>query len=85
MRGELHGAVRKFGFLSVALMSVCGSAFGQESVQTRAQGYERAHSQQQVPAAVEQQQFYHESGTAGRIGLGASPFHPEGPGNFTHR
>ncbi len=24
------------------------------------------------------------SGTAGRIGLGASPFHPEGPGNTSY-
>ncbi len=28
-----------------------------------------------------EQQQYHESGTLGRMGLGASPFHPEGPGN----
>jgi hypothetical protein len=26
---------------------------------------------------------YDYSGTRGRIGLGASPFHPEGPGNFS--
>jgi hypothetical protein len=25
--------------------------------------------------------LYHESGRLGRLGLGASPFHPEGPGN----
>ncbi len=25
--------------------------------------------------------LYHRSGTAGRMGLGASPLHPEGPGN----
>jgi hypothetical protein len=29
------------------------------------------------------QQEYHESGTLGRLGLGASPYHPEGPGNFS--
>ncbi len=29
------------------------------------------------------QQQYHESGTIGRLGLGASPYHPEGPGNFS--
>jgi len=26
---------------------------------------------------------YDYSGTRGRLGLGASPFHPEGPGNFS--
>ncbi|WP_395665835.1 hypothetical protein [Methylocella sp.] len=26
---------------------------------------------------------FDESGTRGRMGLGASPFHPEGPGNFS--
>ncbi len=26
---------------------------------------------------------YDESGTRGRMGLGASPYHPEGPGNAT--
>lgn len=26
---------------------------------------------------------YDYSGTRGRMGLGASPFHPEGPGNFS--
>ena len=26
---------------------------------------------------------YDESGTRGRMGLGASPYHPEGPGNVT--
>ncbi|WP_036264222.1 hypothetical protein [Methylocapsa aurea] len=26
---------------------------------------------------------YDESGTRGRMGLGASPMHPEGPGNFS--
>ena len=30
---------------------------------------------------VERWRLYRESGTFGRQGLGASPFHPEGPGN----
>jgi hypothetical protein len=29
-------------------------------------------------------QIYHRSGTLGRQGLGASPFHPEGPGNASY-
>jgi hypothetical protein len=29
------------------------------------------------------QEEYHQSGTLGRMGLGASPYHPEGPGNFS--
>lgn len=29
-------------------------------------------------------QIYKESGTLGRQGLGASPFHPEGPGNRSY-
>jgi len=29
------------------------------------------------------QNTYHQSGTLGRMGLGASPFHPEGPGNVS--
>ncbi len=28
--------------------------------------------------------LYNRSGTAGRMGLGASPLHPEGPGNVTN-
>jgi len=31
-----------------------------------------------------EQQEYHESGTLGRMGLGASPYHPEGPGNASN-
>jgi len=34
-----------------------------------------------IPVDVYRRQIYHNSGTAGRMGLGASPFHPEGPGN----
>lgn len=29
------------------------------------------------------QYCYNQSGTAGRMGLGADPLHPEGPGNFS--
>jgi hypothetical protein len=35
----------------------------------------------QPSAPGENWRLYHESGTLGRLGLGASPFHPEGPGN----
>lgn len=36
-----------------------------------------------VPAQTHAE--YDCSGTVGRVGLGASPFHPEGPGNVTFR
>ncbi|WP_148210609.1 hypothetical protein [Beijerinckia indica] len=34
-----------------------------------------------LPVDVYRQRLYHNSGTAGRMGLGADPYHPEGPGN----
>jgi hypothetical protein len=34
------------------------------------------------PSAQQWTQYeYNQSGTLGRLGLGASPYHPEGPGN----
>jgi hypothetical protein len=35
------------------------------------------------PFQVQDQENYDESGTRGRMGLGANPSHPEGPGNFS--
>lgn len=91
MRGELHGFFRKMGVSSLVLTLffgiplIFGIAEAQESMLSHSHGYERPEAQQEMPASVEQQQNYHDSGTVGRMGLGASPFHPEGPGNFSHR
>lgn len=85
MYGRFNSMFKKLGVLSLTLSTICGSALAQNAVVSRPLGYERPAARQEVPLAVEQQQYYHDSGTAGRIGLGASPFHPEGPGNFTHR
>lgn len=35
------------------------------------------------PFQQQDQQSYDHSGTRGRMGLGANPAHPEGPGNFS--
>ncbi|WP_020174485.1 hypothetical protein [Methyloferula stellata] len=86
--------VAKLGLIAAIVASISGSAFAQHySVQPRAQDFSAAYGGvgtsdafaaynrdlQGIPCGVQ----CDVSGTAGRLGLGASPAHPEGPGNFS--
>ena len=90
-----YRTVAKLGLIAAILTSVSGSAFAQRySVQPRVQDFTAAYGGssssdyiaaynrglQGTPCGVE----CDASGTAGRLGLGASPFHPEGSGNFSN-
>ena len=89
-----YRTVAKLGLIAAILTSVSGSAFAQRyAVQPRAQDFSALYgaanssdyiaaynrSLQGTPCGIE----CGPSGTAGRLGLGASAFHPEGSGNLS--
>jgi hypothetical protein len=70
------------GLAAVTLIAGASGAWAQayHSTQPYAPYYPL---REQLPVQVQQQLEYDRSGTIGRMGLGASPYHPEGPGNVT--
>ncbi len=84
----------KLGLIAAIFMSVSRSAFAQYAVQPQGHDHEAVQGN---PSSSDFFATYNRdlngipcgvacgaSGTAGRLGLGASPAHPEGPGNFSN-
>lgn len=86
--------ITKLGFIAAIVTSISGSAFAQHySVQPQPRDFTAIYGGSAsaesfaaynrglngIPCGVE----CGSSGTAERLGLGASPAHPEGPGNFS--
>lgn len=86
--------VAELGLIVAIVTSISGSAFAQQyPVQPRAQDFSAVYGGSStsdgfaaynrdlngIPCGV----ACSPSGTAGRLGFGASPAHPEGPGNFS--
>jgi hypothetical protein len=70
-------------WLVVALLAATmGIAGGQEFYPSRAGHAGTYLNPRKAPSRWDRAHF-HRSGTRGRQGLGASPLHPEGPGNVT--
>jgi hypothetical protein len=67
------------------LAATTGIACAQEPYPSRAdQIYgANANPKPQLAPSRQDRARFHRSGTRGRQGLGASPLHPEGPGNAT--
>ncbi len=77
--------MRVFGAILVAVaMAAPGVALAQRYREPPASYYE-PHDPCPAGYSLQQQDraAYDCSGTRGRMGLGASPYHPEGPGNFS--
>ncbi|MGH6852393.1 MAG: hypothetical protein ACREDJ_04175, partial [Methylocella sp.] len=73
------------GLAAAILAATTGIACGQELYPSRANqiyGADANPKPQLAPSRRDRVRF-HRSGTRGRQGLGASPLHPEGPGNVT--
>jgi len=69
---------------SEAFLDACHPAYGEVQTLPRTMRHSQAKGSDpssSIPVDVYRRQIYHNSGTVGRMGLGASPFHPEGPGN----
>jgi hypothetical protein len=84
-----YRSLAKLGLIAVAATAISGSAFAQHPVQR--QDY-RALYNEPDSFTVYNHGLYGmpcglacgRSGTSGRLGLGADPAHPEGPGNFSN-
>ncbi|MGH6837885.1 MAG: hypothetical protein ACREDT_03635 [Methylocella sp.] len=79
-----YGA-RIMGLAAAMLAAAAGIAGGQELYPSRADQIYGANAKlkpQLAPSRRDRARF-NRSGTRGRQGLGASPLHPEGPGNST--
>ena len=76
---------RIMGLAAAMLAATTGIACAQELYPSRAdQIYDaNANPKPQLAPSRLDRALFHRSGTRGRQGLGASPLHPEGPGNVT--
>jgi hypothetical protein len=81
---NFRSTTAKLGLIAAIVTSVAGSAFahGVPARSQQAKDYMALYSDTASP-------FYsapdfNMSGTAGRLGLGANPAHPEGPGNSSN-
>ncbi|MGH6813456.1 MAG: hypothetical protein ACREDM_14330 [Methylocella sp.] len=72
--------------LAVVMLTAClGTAGAQEHYRFPGGRYRDTRTNLNPQAALSRRDRarFHRSGTRGRLGLGASPLHPEGPGNVT--
>jgi hypothetical protein len=77
---------RVLAFAGLASIIALGTASAQQAYQPRANQYYGLYQQNPGggPSAMgNDNNRFDRSGTRGREGLGASPYHPEGPGNAT--
>ena len=80
-----HYGTRIMGLAAAILAATVGIACAQQHYPSRAEQIYDANANpkpQTAPSRWDRARF-HRSGTRGRQGLGASPLHPEGPGNMT--
>lgn len=79
--------VPKIGLIVAMLIAPMGSVAAQERYPSGAGLHYRAphvYKHRSVAVSRWDRWRFHRSGTRGREGLGASPTHPEGPGNVSH-
>jgi len=84
-KSAAHYRARMTGLAAAMLAAAMGIAGAQELYPSRAAHDRSAGTKlnpQKAPSRWDRARF-HRSGTRGRQGLGASPLHPEGPGNVT--
>lgn len=78
----VRSGLRVLAFAGLASILAIGTASAQQAYQPRASQYYSYYDQGQGLASSRADRAeFDRSGTRGRMGLGASPFHPEGPGN----
>jgi hypothetical protein len=80
-----HCSARMMGLAAAMLAATMGNARAQELYPSPGGRYRNAETNRnpQLPPSRWDRARFHRSGTRGRQGLGASPLHPEGPGNAT--
>ncbi len=73
------------GLAAAMLAATMRIVRAQELYPSRVERYRNAETNRnpQLPPSRWDRARFHRSGTRGRQGLGASPLHPEGPGNVT--
>jgi hypothetical protein len=83
----LRGGLRVLAFAGLATLISIGAASAQQTYYpNRPNQYYGLYDQNSgasISPSRQDHNDYDRSGTRGRMGLGASPFHPEGPGNAT--
>jgi hypothetical protein len=82
----VRGGLRILALAGLTAILSIGAASAQQAYPTRANQYYGLYDQNSGAAVSPSRQdhnAYDRSGSRGRLGLGASPFHPEGPGNPT--
>ncbi len=76
--------LRTLALTGLASITAITAASAQQASSTRANQYYSVYDQNPAVAGAASRQDradFDRSGTRGRMGLGASPYHPEGPGN----
>jgi hypothetical protein len=84
-KADAPSGTRIMGLAAAMLAATMGIARAQELYPASAGQHYDANAKpdpQLAPSRRDRARF-HRSGTRGRQGLGASPLHPEGPGNTT--
>ncbi len=80
------GGLRMLAFIGLAVIASVDAASAQQAYSNQARDYYGLYQGGQgVGGAFSRQDRadFDRSGTRGRMGLGASPYHPEGPGNVS--
>jgi len=85
-KSTVLGGLRVLALAGLATFISMGAVSAQQAYPTRANQYYGFYDQNSgatLSPSRQDHNAYDRSGTRGRMGLGASPFHPEGPGNAT--
>ncbi len=75
--------IRTLAFAGLTVIASMGAASATPVSQIPANEFQAMYQAQGQNGAVSDIARYDRSGSRGRLGLGANPFHPEGPGNFS--
>ncbi len=80
-----HGGLRVLAFVGLTVIASVDGASAQQVYTNRAQQFYGLYQPNEGGTLSRQDRAdYDRSGTRGRMGLGASPYHPEGPGNVSN-
>jgi hypothetical protein len=75
--------IRTLAFAGLAAIASIGTAAAAQNAAVRPNQFYSLYQGQNQIRPVDGVARYDHSGSIGRLDLGASPFHPEGPGNFS--
>ncbi len=79
-----RGGLRVLAFMGLAVIASGGAASAQQAYSNQDRQFYGLYQDSMGGAPSRQDRAeFDRSGTRGRMGLGASPYHPEGPGNAT--